>query len=438
MASRRLIMAGAALAALSLTALTACTSSSGGASASPTATSSSPVTVDFWGAAIGYDKSVALFNQTHKDIQINYTQISAGSAGGYAKMLNAVKAGNAPCLGQVGYDTLSSFAAANALTDISKYATPSKGLFAPAAWQLSSIGQQVLGIPQDLGPMALYYRTDLFEQYGITPPKTWAEFAADAQTVHAKNPGAFLTTLPVDSYDLGALSWQAGAQWFGTAGNTWQVKIDSAPTQKVASYWQDLVSKQQVVSEPTFDTAWYKDFQDGRVLSLVGAVWASPLIEQNAPGLSGKLGVVQLPQWTAGKSVSGNRGGSAFAVLKGCKYPKQATEAAVWMSSSASSVTNLITNTGIYPAATAGQKLPSLSKKSAFYGGQNIYDVFKKAAANTPSKWVWGPTMAVLQPEFKDGLKQVGAGQGTIPSLVTQEQKNTVEAMKSQGLSVSG
>ena len=38
----------------------------------------------------------------------------------------------------------------------------------------------------------------------------------------------------------------------------------------MASYWQDLVSKQQVVSEPTFDTAWYKDFQDGRVLSLVG------------------------------------------------------------------------------------------------------------------------------------------------------------------------
>ncbi|MGO4535127.1 ABC transporter substrate-binding protein [Leifsonia sp. 2MCAF36] len=437
MASKRL-MVGAAVVALAVTALTACTGSGSGASSSPTSSSSKPVTVDFWGAAIGYDKSVALFNASHKDIQINYTQISAGSAGGYAKMLNAVKAGNAPCLGQVGYDTLSSFAAANALEDVSKFANSSKKLFAPAAWQLSSIGKQVLGIPQDLGPMALYYRTDLFTQYGITPPKTWAEFATDAATVHTKNPAAFLTTLPVDAYDLGALSWQAGAQWFGTANNKWQVKIDGSQTQKVASYWQDLVNKQLVVSEPTFDTAWYKDFQDGRVLSLVGAVWASPLIEQNAPGLSGKLGVVQLPQWTEGKSISGNRGGSSFAVLKGCKTPQQATEAALWMSTSPSSVTNLITNTGIYPAALSGQKLAVLSKKSDFYGGQNVYDVFKKAAANTPSNWVWGPTMSVLQPSFKDGLKQVGAGQGTIPALVTQEQENTVSTMKSQGLSVSG
>ena len=36
----------------------------------------------------------------------------------------------------------------------------------------------VYAIPQDTGPMMLYYRDDLFKQLGLTVPKTWDEFAA--------------------------------------------------------------------------------------------------------------------------------------------------------------------------------------------------------------------------------------------------------------------
>ncbi|WNM31976.1 extracellular solute-binding protein [Streptomyces sp. Li-HN-5-11] len=396
------------------------------------------MTVEFWGSAVGYDKTVALFNKTHKDIKIKYTQVPAGSAGGYSKMLNAVKAGNAPCLGQVGYDTLPSFAASGAVEDISQYAGSSKDKFVPWAWQMSSLGGKVLGVPIDLGPEAMFYRADLFKKYKIKPPTTWNEFAAAAEKAHAASPDTYLTTLPQDAYDLGALTWQAGGKWFGTANDRWQVTIDSPATQKVARYWQGLLDKKQVLSEPTFDTAWYKDIQDGHVLSYIGAVWAAPLIEQNAPGAAGKWSVAPLPQWTAGQQASGNRGGSATVVLKGCKNARQATEAALWMSTNADGVTSLIKNTGIYPAATSGQELPAVNQPSKYFGGQNIYQVFKAAAAHTTANWVWGPTMTQVQPDFKDGLKQVGAGQGTIPKLVGSVQANTVKAMKSQGLGVSG
>ena len=435
MGSRWLRGAGAALSAVCLTVLSACAGS--GESGAP-GSGGGPVTVDFWGSAVGLDKSVALFNQSHNDIKINYSQISAGSAGGYAKMLNAVKAGNAPCLGQVGYDTLPSFAASGAVEDVSKYANPAKDQFVPWAWRLAGFGDQVFGIPVDLGPMALFYRSDLFRQYGITPPGTWEEFAAAAQKVHADHPDAFLATLPQDAYDLGALTWQAGGTWFGTANDQWHVTIDNPATRKVADYWQDLLGKHLVLSEPAFDTAWYKDIQDGRVLAFVGAVWATPLLQQNAPGLSGKMSVAPLPQWTAGQAASGNRGGSTTAVLKGCKNPQQATEAALWLSTNGDSVTSLIKNTGIYPAAKSGQQLPAVNQPSAFFGGQDVYQVFKTAAANISPNWVWGPTMTQVQPDFKDGLKKAGAGQGGIPQLVTTVQANTVSAMKSQGLTVSG
>lgn len=437
MTSRRFKRFAVAMTAtLAVAALAGCSASgnSGSPSASP---AGKPVTIEFWGAALGQEKAVDLFNAAHKDVQIKYTQISAGSAGGYEKMLNAVNAGNAPCLGQISYDTIPSFATAGALEDITKYAETSKHLFAPAAWGLSSVGGHVFGIPVDVGPMALYYRADLFKQYGIKAPATWDDFAAAAATVHSADPNAYLTSLPLSTYDLGALAWQAGGQWFGTKNDEWQVAINDAPSQKVANYWQGLVDKHLVVAEPAFDTAWYTGIQDGRVLSFVGAAWAVALLEQNAPGLAGKLAIAELPQWKEGKSVSGNRGGSDTAVLKGCANPKEATEAAIWLSTNHDSVNSYIKNTGIYPASVSGQKLPVLSEGSDFFNGQKIYDTFAKAAKNTPDNWAWGPTMTTMQPKMNDGLKLVGAGQGTIPELLDSVQQSTVADMKTQGLKVS-
>jgi multiple sugar transport system substrate-binding protein len=437
MASRVLRAAGAVLAATTLVTLGACSSSSGKPSSQSPGSGNAKVTVDFWGAAVGYDKSVALWNKSHPNIQIKYSQIPAGSAGGYAKMQNAVKAGNGPCLGQIGYDTMTTFIANGALEDVSKYADASKSEFVPWAWNMSAVGSQVFGIPVDIGPEMLFYRSDLFKKYGISPPATWDQFASDAQKLHAADSQAYLTTSPQDAYDMGALTWQAGGTWFGTANNQWHVAIDSPATQKIAQYWQRLLSNHAVTSQPLLSTAWVKDLQGGHVLSLVGAVWLAPLIASNLPGLSGKWAVAPMPQWTAGANAAGNRGGSATAILKGCKYPQQATEFATWLSTNSASVTNLIKNTGIYPAAKSGQDLPAANQSSQYFGGQNIYQIAKTAAGNISTNWVWGPTMTQVQADFQDQLKKAGAGQGTIPQAVTTLQASTVAAMKNQGLDVT-
>ncbi|WP_191089234.1 ABC transporter substrate-binding protein [Microbacterium radiodurans] len=436
MTSRRFkTITAAATATFAVAALAGC---SAGGAASPSASGDGePITIEFWGSALGQEKAVDTFNAAHDDVQINYTQISAGSAGGYEKMLNAVNAGNGPCLGQVSYDTIPSFATAGALEDITEFADSSKDLFAPAAWQLASVGGQVFGIPVDLGPMALFYRADLFQQYGLDAPATWEDFAADAATVHAADPNAYMTTLPLSTYDIGALAWQNGAQWFGTEGGEWQVDINDTASQEVADYWQGLVDDQLVVAEPAFDTAWYTSIQEGRVLSFVGAAWAVALLEQNAPGLAGKLSVAELPQWNAGDDASGNRGGSTNAVLKGCANPEEATEAAIWLSTNDDSVNAYIENTGIFPASLSGQDLPVLSEGSDFFNGEKIYDVFTTAARNTPDSWVWGPNMTTLQPQINDGLKLVGAGQKTLPDLLDEAQQSTVTTLSDQGLTVT-
>lgn len=432
----RRVRTAAALAAATVlvSALAAC---GGSGSGSAPGSGPGPVSISFWGWAPGYSNSVALFNKTHKDVHVTFQTVPSGPKGGYSKMLDAVKAGNAPCLAQVGYETLPTFAATGALQDISSYVDADKGQYVPWTWKMVSVGPQVYGIPVDTGPEALFYRKDLFRKYGLTVPRTWAQFAADAAKFHAANPANHLTTTPQDSYDLAGFAWQAGGNWFGTAGNKWQVNITDPATQKVAQYWQGLLAKKQVISEATLDTQWYSALNSGHLAALVGAVWNGALIATGLPGESGKWAVAPMPQWSAGQDAAGNEGGSSTAVLKGCTHPQQAARFAEWMSTDPASATNLIKVTGIYPAATSALSLPAVNQPQAYFGGQNIYPVFRDAAAHTATTWQWGPTMTQVEADFASALTAAGSGQGTITGSLSTVQAKTITAMTSQGLQVS-
>ncbi|MEV6109625.1 sugar ABC transporter substrate-binding protein [Streptomyces sp. NPDC051940] len=423
-----------ALAALSLA--TAC--GSDGGDSSDGAAAGGKVTLDFWGWAPGYDKSVELWNKSHPDVQVRFQKVQSGAGGGYAKMQNAVKAGNAPCLAQVGNETLPTFLVTGALQDITEYAAEGEDQFVDWTWRQSGFDGKVYGIPVDTGPTALFYRTDLFEKYGIAVPGTWDEFAAAARKVHDADPSVRLINSLTDAYDTAGYVWQAGGHWFGTANDQWQVTMDGPETRKVTAYWQDLQEDDLLyTADGPLGQAWFNDAKKGKVLSLITAAWAAPLLQTNLPDLAGKWAVAPMPQWTAGEKASGNNGGSTTAVLKGCEHAKEATEFARWFSTDTGSVTNLIKNTGIYPAAKAGLGLPAVNEPSPYYGGQNTYEVFRAAAENTSPDWVWGPTMNQVESDFVDGLKKAKGGGSTVPEVAATVQDKTVAAMKDQGLSVT-
>ncbi|GAB2729279.1 extracellular solute-binding protein [Kitasatospora kifunensis] len=429
----------AAIAVLTAATLVSGCSSGGSGAADSAGSSGGVVKLDFWGWAPGYDQSVARFNQTHPNIQVSFDKTASGSKGGYTKMLTAAKAGNAPCLAQVGYETLPSFAAAGALEDVSKYAAPAKSQFADWTWQQVTIGAQTYGIPVDTAPMALMYRKDLFAKYGITTaPVTWEEYAADAAKVHAADPSVYLGDFGNDAYNYAGLAWQADAGWFGTAGDKWQVSVDSAANQKVAGFWQGLLDKKLLKTDPSYDPSLYADMANGKVLSDVNAVWDAPIIASSVKAGAGQWAVAPMPVQDAANPVYGNDGGSATAVLKGCGHAKEATEFATWMSTDTDSVSNLIKVTGIYPAATAGLSNPALAAPDPFYGGQNIYDVFKNESAHISTAWQWGPTMTQTATDLGDGLGQAGTGGTTLSGMLATVQGKTVAGMKQQGLSVSG
>ncbi|MFD7455313.1 ABC transporter substrate-binding protein [Kitasatospora sp. NPDC059827] len=413
--------------------------SSGGSGGSGADAASGPVKLDFWGWAPGYEESVALFNKTHPGIQVSFGKTASGSKGGYTKMLTAAKAGNAPCLAQVGYETLPSFAAAGALTDVGTYTADAKGRFADWTWKQVTVDGHTYGLPVDTAPMALMYRKDLFAKYGIDkPPVTWEEYAADAAKVHAADPTVYLGNFGNDPYTYAGLAWQAGAKWFGTGNDQWQVSLNSDANRKVASYWQDLLDKKLVKADPSNDASQFSDMANGKILSDVNAVWDAPIIAGSVKDGAGQWAVAPMPVWDAANPAYGNDGGSATAVLKGCAHAKEAAEFATWMSTDPDSVGNLIKVTGIYPAATSALAHPALSQPDPFYGGQVIYDVFKAETAHITTDWQWGPTMTQTSTDLGDGLGKAGTGGATLPNVLADLQSRTVAGLKQQGLAVAG
>src|SRR5664280_988051 len=153
-----------------------------------------PVSLTFWSWVPGLQHEVDLFNQSHPAIKVNLVSAGQG-APEYLKLRTALKASSgAPDVVQIEYQYLPTFELTGKLVDLAQYGANSyKKHFVPCTWDSVSVGSKVYAIPQDSGPMALLYRSDIFAKYNLAVPTTWAQYAQEAATLHKANPKIYMT-----------------------------------------------------------------------------------------------------------------------------------------------------------------------------------------------------------------------------------------------------
>lgn len=412
-------------------------SSAAPSSAAPSsAAPSQKVTLTFWSWVPNLDKVVAIWNKAHPDIQVQ-VQVQAGGDAELTKLLTAAKAGNPPDLAQVEYQALPTLVSNNYLANIAQYAKSLQSHFPAGNWNQVTLGTDaVYGIPQDAAPMALFYRADLFKKYHLTVPTTWAQFAADAAKLHSEAPGVYLGTFSsVDPGEFAGLTQQAGAQWWSASGSTWTVSIDSAASQKVASYWQTLVAGGGVGNQPQWTAAWNKGMNNGQYIAWVSDVWAPADMPTVSPSNAGKWVMAKLPQWTAGGNVVGNWGGSSTAVLAASKNQQAAARFAAWLNTDPQATAALASVSGIYPADTAAEG--ALSAPPAYFSNQpNFWSLAKEYAAGA-SQVTWGPDVNVAYSEFTTAFGGAVTSKGSFLSPLAQVQSAVVNDMKKSGFTVA-
>lgn len=430
-------LAGAVLAALTAAAVLAgCSSApSNSASAPSCAPAQGKVTLQYWNTVPGMDQVVALWNKQHPNIQVQTKNISNDQ---YGTIGNALKAGTAPDLAQVGYDELPDLRTQGAFVDASACAAAvaAKSRFVPWTWSQTSFGGTgVYAIPQDTGPMALFVRKDIFAQYHLPIPTTWAEYATDARTLHAADPNLDITFFdPNNAEWFNGLLWQANAEMYSYSGNQWHVTVESAQSKQVAQYWQQLIDAKLVRTDlANTSTPMYAAYEQNQLATYVGAAWGYSLLRDNLPDQSGKWAVVPLPTWGASPA-SGDWGGSSVAFMKGSQHLYESVEFNLWLNTDPQALVLENSLGGLYPAATAGLKLPALTQGVPYYGNQKIFDVFADSSNHIDTNFAWGPTQKTVNLALQDAMAKATAGSGTLTDALATAQSTALSSMKDQAI----
>ena len=168
----------------------------------------------------------------------------------------------------------------------------------PRRLEVFSYKNKLLGVPQSLSTMVLYYRKDLFEEFGIEPNqlKTWKDLHDVGQELMDK---FGQRTLALDGTLFEVFLKQRGTDLFDENGNF--LPKEEIALEILSEFAQ--MSEAQIAVMPDrgsiFDPVFFSgDLETGEVLCVAGADWYGlDLFQQFAPGMDGLWGMMPLPTW---------------------------------------------------------------------------------------------------------------------------------------------
>jgi multiple sugar transport system substrate-binding protein len=443
--------AGAAVGLALAGALAACSSSSSSAAASgssaPSGSASAsslaaalqqPTTLTWWAWAPQDKDLVAAFEKQYPKVKVNLVNAGTGTTE-YTKLQNAIKAGSGgPDVAQIEYYALPQFALGGSLADLSSDGLSSdQSQFSTAVWDSVNVNGKLVGLPQDTGPMALFYNKTVFDKYHLTVPTTWAEYAADAKKLHAANPKEYITADTGDPGFVTSMIWSAGGHPYATSGTkNVTINMSDPGTQKFVSLWSPLISGGLLSPITPWGTQWYTGLANGTIASLVTGGWMGVDLETGVPTAKGNWRVAPMPQWTAGTAATSENGGSSDAVLAASKNQAAAAAFLQWISTGQGA--QISANSGDFPASTTVLNSSSWqNQQQAYFGGQAINQVLSKASSDVLSGWSYLPFQVYANSIFPDTAGQAYTGKSSLSAGLAAWQKQSASYGTQQGFSIT-
>jgi multiple sugar transport system substrate-binding protein len=400
--------------------------------------------VTLWAWYPNTEKVVDNFNSDHNDVQVCWTNAGAGGDE-YDKFQTAISAGSgAPDVVMVEADRIAPFQVQDALVDLKNLGYQDvKDNFSDGAWKDVSVGDGVYGAPIDGGPMGMIYRKDVFEKYGVTPPKTWDEFEAAAQKVKDAGGPVFASFAANQPAEVTALMYQNGAEPFkydpakkGEIG----INLDSDQVKQVLDYWAGLVKKGLVGTEDQFTPEYITSVINGKYATYLSAAWAPGYLQGAGVGKGADAGVwatAPMPQWDPANPVAINWGGSAFSVTKQAKDPALAAKVAFGVYADKKSLDDGWQNQIIFPLNQDVLKSDAfLNYKVPFFGGQQANKEVYVPAANAYKGMTYTPVGQYYYSALTKQIAAINAGSTTGSQAADALQKDVAAYATEQGFTV--
>ncbi|MEN5076073.1 ABC transporter substrate-binding protein [Isoptericola cucumis] len=401
----------------------------------PAAAAGEKITLTYWAWLKDLQKVADIWNAKNPNVQVEVSWIPGGNDGGYQKMYSALAAGGGPDLGQVEMRSIPEFMLVNGLVDLRRYGIDEHAdRFDETLWSQVGFADGVYGIPQDSGPVGMYYRPDLYEQAGVPVPTTWTQWAEVAPAI--RELGVFIDAFALDDASIfGGHAMQAGATWLRSTDDGWVIDMADEITLDVARFFDKAIDDDLVTTSANpFSPGWYAAAADDKIASLVQASWGDALLE-SVSGAEGKWRVAPAPRWEHGYG-SSFIGGSTAAVLANSKHPKEAMEFAVWMTTSPEGVDAMIEHSGIGWSPARDYIGAAREEPSEFFGGQRYNtEVFQPATQQQNPDWQWWPITQQTFNILGDGFRGKATG-GTLVDAVVAAEQRTIEVFRQKGLTI--
>lgn len=375
-----------------------------------------PVTLDFTVFGdMGLDELVTQYQTEHPNIKINFQQ--AGYQEHHDQLLAGLASGVVPDIAAIEVGFMSKFKAQpENFKNLLEYgAADLEKDYLPWRWEqaVSADGSSVIGIPTDVGGMAMCYRTDLFEAAGLPTDPTevaalwpdWDGFIKAGQQYVAGSGGKkFIDSAQGTIFNLAA---RQGDEEYYKTGDPNTTIYDTNPQVKTAF---DLAVKGSEAGISAniqqFTDAWNASMSNGDFAALGCPAWMMGYIQGQAPDTTGKWEITSIP------GAGGNWGGTHLTIPAGAAHPQEAWDFIKWALSPENqlAVFKLHGNFPSVPALYSTADIQDFS--NPFFSNAPVGKIYA-ASAEAVKPIFEGVYQREIDVAFQNGLRRVEDGKET-------------------------
>ncbi|UOQ85141.1 extracellular solute-binding protein [Gracilibacillus salinarum] len=385
------------------------------------------VELTFWvfGSA-GYDVLAEEYMQENPNIKININEGEMEDV--HNNLFTSISAGSgAPDISMVEVSNVAKFMeASDRFYNLYEYgAEEIKGKYLDWKWQQAESvdGSFQLGLPTDIGPTTMFYRTDVMEEAGLpTDPEelaaqidSWDAYYEAAKTIKDK------TGKPIsDSPELmfNAIRDQQESQYF----NEDDELIMEDTVKEAYDFTTKMIEEGLIGQNALWTPEWGSAMEEGSYATLIGApAWMIANVKGNAPESSGKWSLTTIPEG------AGNWGGSFLTIPAESEHPQEAYDFIEWLVSPEIQLKSFHNN-GLFPSAPeVYEDEEFLATTDEYFSGAETARIFAEAAESVQPVYM-GVNYSIANAEIVTALTNV-AVEGADPQ---KEWDAAIERIESQ------
>lgn len=270
-------------------------------------------------------------------------------------------------------------------------------------------GKYLLGLPTDIGPQAMAYRVDVFEQAGLPTDReevskliqTWDDYIKVGEQIKAKT-GKALIDSPNALYSV--IEGQSGEKYYDQKGNI--IVKENKNIKRAYDYAMKIIDKGLATKVDQWSSEWGTGMTKGDFATLLAPAWMMTFMKENAPDAAGKWDLAQIPEG------SGNQGGSFLTIPKQSKHPEEAFKLIKWLLSPEQQLVTF-KESGNFPSTPGIYENEDFqSVTSDYFNGAPTAKIYGEAAKRVKPV-LEGPKSIQIEQIIGDAIKRVRDGKST-------------------------